>query len=520
MNKELIISSSGEMVKIAMLEEGRLMEFHQEQVNQRYNVGDIYLAKIKKLAPGMNAAFVSVGSKKDAFLHYHDLGAEVLSMLSYIKAVRSSKYKSHLLKDFPVEKEIDKNGKIEDVIQPGQNILVQIAKEPISTKGPRVTSEISIAGRYLVLVPFSDRVSVSQKIKEKTERDRLTMLVESIKPEGFGVIIRTVAEYKKVAELHQDLEDLVQKWKGIYNNLRAKKLPKRVHSELSRASGILRDKFSEDFVKIHCDDEELLEEIKDFLSVIAPGKEDILELYQKQTPILEFYNVEKQIKTSFGTHVNIPKSKGAYLVIEHTEALHVIDVNSGNIKAVKETQEQNALNVNMQAATEIARQLRLRDMGGIIVVDFIDMREAKNRRKFYDFFKEEMKKDGAKHKVLPPSKFGLVQITRQRVRPEVNIKTYEENPNKNGEEVEAPIAIIERIEARIKAIAEAGKAKKITIHMHPFVAAYLKQGIPSIRKKWAWKYRLPIKIMPRDSFRYLELHITDENQNEIYQESN
>ncbi|MRJ07374.1 Rne/Rng family ribonuclease [Ornithobacterium rhinotracheale] len=520
MNKELIISSSGEVVKIAMLEEGRLMEFHQEKVNQRYNVGDIYLAKIKKLAPGMNAAFVTVGSEKDAFLHYHDLGAEVQSMLSYIKAVRSSKYKTHLLKDFPIEKEIDKNGKIEDVIQPGQNILVQIAKEPISTKGPRVTSEISIAGRYLVLVPFSDRVSVSQKIKEKTERDRLSMLVESIKPEGFGVIIRTVAEYKKVAELHQDLEDLVQKWKGIYNNLRAKKLPKRVHSELSRASGILRDKFSEDFVKIHCDDEELLEEIKDFLSIIAPGKEDILELYQKQTPILEFYNVEKQIKTSFGTHVNIPKSKGAYLVIEHTEALHVIDVNSGNIKAVKDTQEQNALNVNMQAGAEIARQLRLRDMGGIIVVDFIDMREVKNRRKFYDFFKEEMKKDGAKHKVLPPSKFGLVQITRQRVRPEVNIKTYEENPNKNGEEVEAPIAIIERIEARIKAIAEAGKAKKITIHMHPFVAAYLKQGIPSIRKKWAWKYRLPIKIMPRDSFRYLELHITDENQNEIYQESN
>ncbi|MBV7441142.1 Rne/Rng family ribonuclease [Weeksellaceae bacterium TAE3-ERU29] len=520
MDKELIISSSEEVVKIAMLEDGRLMEFHQEQVDQKYNVGDIYLAKIKKLAPGMNAAFVSVGSEKDAFLHYHDLGPNIQSLLNYIKLVRSGKFKSYLLKDFRTEEGIiDKNGKIEDVIQPGQNILVQIAKEPISTKGPRVTSEISIAGRYLVLVPFFDKVSISQKIKEKVERDRLTMLVESIKPEGFGVIIRTVAEYKKVAELHQDLEDLVKKWEGIYKNLRAKKLPKRVHNELSRASGILRDKFSEDFVKLHCDDEELYGEMTDFLKIIAPGKENILEFYNKQMPIMEHYNVEKQIKTSFGTHVNIPKSKGAYLVIEHTEALHVIDVNSGNIKAVKETQEQNALNVNLQAATEIARQLRLRDMGGIIVIDFIDMREAKNRRKLYDHFNEEMRRDNAKHKVLPPSKFGLVQVTRQRVRPELNIKTYEENPNKEGQEVEAPIAILERIEAKIKEISES-KIKKITIHLHPFVAAYLKQGIPSIRKKWAWKYKLPIKIIARDSFKYLEIHIMDEDNHEIYKETN
>lgn len=520
MDKELIVSSSEDMVKIAILEDGRLMEFHQEQVNQKYNVGDVYLAKIKKLAPGMNAAFVSIGSEKDAFLHYHDLGPNVESLLTYIKQARSGKVKTHLLKDFKEEEEINKNGKIEEVIQPGQNILVQIAKEPISTKGPRVTSEISIAGRYLVLVPFSDRVSISQKIKEKTERDRLTMLIESIKPEGFGVIIRTVAEYKKVAELHQDLEDLEEKWKGIYANLRAKKLPKRVHRELNRASGILRDKFSPDFVKIYCDDEDLMSEMAEFIKIIAPEKQNIIELYNKQTPVMEFYNVEKQIKTSFGKHVNIPKSKGAYLVIEHTEALHVVDVNSGNIKAIKETQEQNAVSVNLQAATEIARQLRLRDMGGIIVVDFIDMREAKNRRILYDHLKEEMKRDGAKHKVLPPSKFGLVQITRQRVRPELSINTYEENPNKNGEEVEAPIAILERIEAKIKDISDLKKVKKVTMHMHPFVAAYLKQGIPSIRKKWAWKYKLPIKIIARDSFRYLEIHITDEENHEIYKETN
>lgn len=519
MKKELVISTTDNLVKIALLEDGRLMEFHQDQITQKFNVGDIYLAKIKKLAPGMNAAFVGIGAEKDAFLHYHDLGPNFKSLVTYIQIVRSGKYKSPLLKKFRIEDEISKNGKMEEVVQPGQNILVQIVKEPISTKGPRVTSEISIAGRYLVLVPFYDKVSISQKIKDKTERDRLTMLIESIRPEGFGVIIRTVAEGKKVAELHQDLEGLMAKWKEIYSNLKAKDLPVCVHTEISRASGILRDKFSDDYVQIHVDDQELEKEIKRVLNIIAPGKEEIVSFYNKQTPILEHFNVEKQIKQSFGINVNIPSSKGAYLVIEHTEALHVIDVNSGNIKGTKETQEQSALEVNMKAASEIARQLRLRDMGGIVVVDFIDLRDSKNKRKFYDHLKKEMARDTAKHKVLPPSKFGLVQITRQRVRPEVNIKTQESNPNQNGE-VEAPIVMMDKIEAKVKEIAESGKASKLTIHMHPFVAAYLKQGIPSKRKKWAWKYKIPIKIMPRDAFRYLELHFTNENDEIIYQESN
>ena len=519
MDKELVIQAKDDVVKIAMLEDGRLMEYQQEQVNQKFNVGDIYLAKIKKLAPGMNAAFVNIGADKDAFLHYHDLGPQVKSLVTYLQIVRNSKFKTHLLKTFRRDEDINKNGTMEQVLQPGQNIMVQIVKEPISTKGPRVTSEISIPGRYLVLVPFSDRVSISQKIKDKKDRDRLTMLIESIKPEGFGVIIRTVAEKRKVAELHQDLLDLTEKWKQIYQNLRTKNLPKCVHSEMSRASTILRDKFNEDYVKIYTDDQELQTDIKDLLATIAPGKEDIVHYYNKQTPIFEHFGIEKQIKQSFGQNVNIPESKGAYLVIEHTEALHVIDVNSGNIKGSKESQEQNALEVNIKAATEVARQLRLRDMGGIVVVDFIDLRESKNKKKFYEHLKKEMSKDTAKHKILPPSRFGLVQITRQRVRPELIIKTQEDNPNPNGE-VEAPIVIIERIEAKVKEIAEAKKANKLTIHMHPFVAAYLKQGIPSKRKKWAWKYKLPIKIMPRDAFKYLELHFTDENDEIVYQESN
>lgn len=519
MDKEIVIGTSDELVKIALLEDGRLMEYQEEEANQKFTVGNIYLAKIKKLAPGMNAAFVNIGSEKDAFLHYHDLGPQVKSLLTYIQIVRSGKFKTHILKSFRNEEDIPKDGKLEEVLQPGQNILVQIVKEPISTKGPRVTSEIAIPGRYLVLVPFSDRVSISQKIQDKKERDRLTMLIESIKPKNCGVIIRTVAENKKVADLHQDLLDLSDKWKEIYQNLRTKSLPKCVHSEQSRAETLLRDKFNADFVKIVVDDKSLAQDVKNLLGVIAPDKVEIVDHYNKQTPVLEHYGIEKQIKQSFGRTVNIPDSKGAYLVIEHTEALHVIDVNSGNIKGSKDGQEQNALDINMKAAKEVARQLRLRDMGGIVVVDFIDLKESKNKKKFYEYLKSEMSKDTAKHKVLPPSRFGLVQITRQRVRPEMIIKTHEPNPNANGE-VEAPIIIIDRIEAKIKEIAEKGLATKLTLHMHPFVAAYIKQGIPSRRKKWAWKYKIQIKIMPRDSFKYLELKFTDENDEVVHHESN
>ncbi|MDO5510101.1 MAG: Rne/Rng family ribonuclease [Weeksellaceae bacterium] len=519
MTKELVVSTEGNIVRIALLEDGRLMELHQEKKDYTFNVGNIYLAKIKKLAPGMNAAFVSIGSEKDAFLHYHDLGPNINSLVSYINLVRTGKFTSPELQNFRKKPTIHKDGKMQEVLQPGQNVMVQIAKEPISTKGPRVTTEISIAGRFLILVPFSDKVSISQKIVGDKERDRLLRLIESIRPAGFGVIIRTVAEKKKVAELHQDLEDLVNKWNDIFKNLRAKKLPFQVHDELSRAASFLRDKFSSDFVNIHCDDKELVEQLKNSLKIIAPDKVDIINYYNKSTPLFEQYGIEKQIKYSFGTYANIPQSKGAYLVIEHTEALHVIDVNSGNIKGAKDTQEKSALEVNMVAATEVARQLRLRDMGGIIVVDFIDLRENANKKKFYDHLKAELKKDTAKHKVLPPSKFGLVQITRQRMRPELSFKTFEENPNPNGE-VEAPIVIIDRIEAKIAQIAEEGKAKKLSIHMHPFVAAYIKQGIPSMRKKWAWKYKIPIKLLARDAFKYLEVHFIDENDEVIYKESN
>lgn len=509
MNRELIIRSSPDVVDFALLKDGKLIELHKEEDNS-FSVGDIFLAKIRKPLTGLNAAFVNVGYEKDAFLHYHDLGPQVSSLLKFVKKIRSGKLKDYALKDFPFEKDIDKNGSIAQVIKPNQSILVQIVKEPISTKGPRVSSELSIAGRYLVVVPFSDRVSVSQKITSQEEKDRLTRLIKSIKPKGFGVIVRTVAEGKKVAELDKDLQNLIVKWTALCKKLQKAPHPYKVLVELNRASSMLRDLFNDSFTGIQVDDETLYSQIKDYLHEIAPEKESIVKHYSGTAPIFEKFGIERQIKTSFGRTTSIPR--GAYLVIEHTEALHVIDVNSGNRANKGKTPENAALEVNLLAATEIARQLRLRDMGGIIVVDFIDMGKSEHRKKLFEHLREEMKDDRAKHKILPPSRFGLVQITRQRVRPEMNIKTSEENPNGGAVEVEAPIVLIDKIQADLERILRGNKKDNgVILNIHPFIAAYLTQGFPSIRFKWFKAYRKWVKIQPRDAYKYLEYRFKDKN---------
>ncbi|GGC90042.1 ribonuclease G [Flavobacterium lutivivi] len=512
MNKELIIRSGENAVDFALLKDGKLIELHkEEEKGNQFQVGDIFIAKIRKPVAGLNAAFVNVGFEKDAFLHYHDLGPNLLSYLKFIKLVSAGKIKDFTLKNFPFEKEIDKDGSIMDVLSANQSILVQVVKEPISTKGPRISSELSLAGRFLVLVPFSDRVSVSQKIDSREEKDRLKKMVQAVKPKGFGVIVRTVAEGKNTAEIEKDLQNLINRWTAMCKRLATAHHPSKVLGELNKASSILRDVFNDTFTGIQIDDEELYQETKDYLAEIAPEKQKIVKFYQsKDVPLFEKYHIERQIKTSFGKTVSM--SKGAYLIIEHTEALHVIDVNSGNRSNKASSQEDTALEVNLIAAAEIARQLRLRDMGGIIVVDFIDMQNPDNRKVLYDFLKEEMSDDKAKHKILPPSKFGLVQITRQRVRPEVNIKTKEENPNGDGE-IEAPILIIDKISSEVERLKN--DYKKIVLNAHPFVVAYLKKGFPSIRSKWLFEHKKWVKIVPRDAYTYLEYHFFDENGKEI-----
>jgi ribonuclease G len=505
-SKELVIDTSSSDVTIALLEDKKLVELNKEKSNPQFAVGDIYLGKVKKLMPGLNAAFVDVGYEKDAFLHYLDLGPQVRSLHKYLEASLNRKGKIFSFQRFKRERDIDKDGTITDVLTPGQLVLVQIAKEPISTKGPRLTSEISIAGRNLVLMPFHDKVSVSQKLQSNEEKNRLKTLIQSIKPHNYGIIVRTVAEGKKVKDLDTELKGLVRKWENAFDNLKGVKPPFLLISELNRTSAILRDILSVSFNSITVDDEIIHREIKEYISTIAPEKEKIVKLHKGEIPIFEHYGIEKQIKSSFGKTVSF--RNGAYLIIEHTEALHVIDVNSGNRSKSVSNQETNAFETNMAAAEEIARQLRLRDMGGIIVVDFIDMQSGDHKQKITEKLKLAMDNDRAKHSILPLSKFGLMQITRQRVRPEMHISTTEKCPTCNGTgEISPSILFVDTIENHLTSILEKEKHKVLILKLHPYVCAYLKRGIIPLHLKWRFRFKTRIKVVSISSYDFLEYHI-------------
>lgn len=482
MVKELIINSTPAGVTIALIEDKQLVELHKEQINNNYAVGDIYLGRIKKIMPGLNAAFVDVGYEKDAFLHYFDLGPQVESLIKLTKIKRNGSVTGTLLDNLKLEADINKAGKISDVLSKNMLLPVQIAKEPISTKGPRLSSDLSIAGRYVVLVPFSNTISVSKKIKSNTERNRLKKIIESIKPQNFGVIIRTVSEGRGVAEMQKDLLDLVAKWENFIKKMPATEPSKRVWGEMDRSSTLIRDILNPDFTNVYVSTPELFDDIRSYVHDISPEMEKIVKLYKQKEPIFEHFGIEKQIKNAFGKTVNLPG--GAYLVVEHTEALHVIDVNSGNRTASKENQEENALQVNKEAAKEIARQLRLRDMGGIVVIDFIDMHKPTNRKMLFDYLRELMLLDRAKHTILPPSKFGLVQITRQRVRPEMNIVTVEKCPACGGTgEIKASIVLMDDIENNLNYILQEQNEKGITLCVHPYIQAFITKGIFNLQRR-------------------------------------
>lgn len=514
MVKELIINSSPNGVTIALLQDKQLVELNKEQVNNNYAVGDIYMGRIKKIMPGLNAAFVDVGYEKDAFLHYLDLGPQVQSLIKLTKNVKGGSYKDKLLNSFKPEQDIIKSGKISEVLSRNMLLPVQIAKEPISTKGPRLSSDISIAGRFVVLVPFSEVISISKKIKGNTERSRLKKIVESIKPKHFGVIIRTVSEGKGVAELQKDLLDLIDKWESFSKRLLITEPSKKILGEMGRTSTILRDILNADFSNIHVNDPVIYEEIRSYVHEISPELEKIVKLYKHREPVFEHFGVEKQIKAAFGKTVNLPG--GAYLIIEHTEALHVIDVNSGNRAASPESQDQNALMVNKEAAKEIARQLRLRDMGGIVVIDFIDMHRPQNRKELFDYLKQQMDLDRAKHTILPPSKFGLVQLTRQRVRPEMNIVTNEKCPACDGTgEIKASIILMDDIQSNLNYILVEQNEKDITLSVHPYIEAYIKKGLISCQWKWFFQYGKWIKVSGVSSYYLTEFHFLNSKGEEI-----
>ena len=511
---ELVVDVQPKEVSIALLEDKSLVELQSEGRNISFSVGNMYLGRIKKLMPGLNACFVDVGYEKDAFLHYLDLGPQFNSLEKFIKQTLSDKKKLTSISKATLLPDLDKDGTVSNTLKVGQEVVVQIVKEPISTKGPRLTSEISFAGRYLVLIPFNDKVSVSQKIKSSEERARLKQLLMSIKPKNFSVIVRTSSEGKRVAELDHELKTLVKRWEDNIVKVPKLKAPAIVYEETARTVALLRDIFNPSFQNIYVNDKEVYNNVRDYVSLIAPGREEIVQLYTGELPIFDNFAVTKQIKSLFGRTVTY--KSGAYLIIEHTEAMHVIDVNSGNRSKGSDAQEKTAIDVNIAAADEIARQLRLRDMGGIIVIDFIDMAEAANRQKLFEHMTKAMANDRAKHNILPLSKFGLMQITRQRVRPAMDVDTSEDCPSCFGTGTVKPsILFTDSLEEKIDCLVNKHHVKKFTLHVHPYVAAYVNKGLFPLSMKWKMKYTHGLKVIPNQSLAFLEYKFFDADKNEL-----
>lgn len=511
MTSEIIIDAQPKEISIALLEDKRLVEYQREPRDANFSVGNIYIAKVKKLMPGLNACFVDVGYERDAFLHYLDLGSQFNSFAKYLKQVQSDRKRL-----FPLQKAsklpiLQKDSSIQNILEVGQEVMVQVVKEPISTKGPRLTGEISFAGRYLVLIPFGDKVNVSTKIKSGEERARLKQLIQSIRPKNFGVIVRTVAEGKRVAELDAEMKVLFNRWnEAITKVQKTQERPQLIFEETGRAVGMLRDLFNPTYENIYVNDEEICTAVKSYVSLIAPEKADIVKKYNGKLPIFDNFDVTKQIKSSFGKTINY--GHGCYIIVEHTEAMHVVDVNSGNRTKEKE-QEQNALDTNLGAADEISRQLRLRDMGGIIVVDFIDMNLAEDRQMLYERMCKAMQKDRARHNILPLSKFGLMQITRQRVRPVMDVDVAEECPTCFGSgKIRSSLLFTDLLERKIDQLTNKIGINKFYLHVHPYVAAYINEGFISLKRKWQMKYGFGVKVVPSQKLAFMQYEFYDNNR--------
>ncbi|MCH2023055.1 MAG: Rne/Rng family ribonuclease [Saprospiraceae bacterium] len=514
MEKELIINSSQQEIQLALIENRKLVELHNQPLKNNLIVGDIYLGKVSKILPGLNAAFVHIGySKKDAFLHYTDLGPKLRSLIKFTDGAISGKLSNHLLKDFKIDSDISKKGKINHVLTKGQNILVQVLKEPISTKGPRLCCEITIAGRYVVLTPFSNVIAVSKKITGELERERLRRLMESIRPSNFGFIVRTAAEGKRVAELHDDITELVDKWQKIFQQLHKASPPIKCLSELNKTKSLIRDFWNESFARVVVNDKRVEEEVISEIKKVAPKKIDIVKYYNGSKPIFDQYGITKQIKSSFGKTATM--ASGAYLVIEKTEAMYVVDVNSGH-KMISNDQEENALRVNLESAAEIARQLRLRDIGGIIIIDFIDVRKNENKVKLFHAMKQLMETDNAKHTILPLSKFGLMQITRERVRPAVSISTAEQCPVCEGSgKINPSTLLIDDIKRDLDFIIKSHSPEKISIKVHPFINSHLRKGLWSVLMQWRNEYKKWLKLTADNSFHMMQYQFFDSNDDQI-----
>lgn len=513
MNRELIISVTPEVISIAQCEDKRLVQFGRETAQTGFAVGDIYLGSVRKIMPGLNAAFVDIGHEKDAFIHYADLGTHFPS-LEKLTASYSPGKRGLRVDAMKIDAGIDRNGRIVDVLKQGQQVMVQIVKEAISTKGPRLTCDISIAGRDVVLLPFSNKIMISQKIRSTEQKKRLRSIAAEVLPKNYGVILRTAAASAADDDIKTDILTSVEKWKKACQNIRRHSAPALLMGEMSRANTFIRDNLDGSFSQICVDDEAIYSEIRSYIKVVAPEQEKIVKLYKGNVPIFDNFDISRQIKSLFAKYVTL--KHGAYLIIESTEAMNVIDVNSGNRTKAEDNQEQTATDVNLAAAAEIARQLKLRDMGGIVIVDFIDMHKAQNRQLIFDEMKRLMATDKARHTILPLTKFGLMQITRQRIRPLALTDVKDTCPTCGGSgKIEPTVLLESHIENQVSLLANERGYKYIRLHVSPYVAAYLNKGVLSLRRRWMLKYRVRIAICSDESMGMIDVRYEDRQRRDI-----
>ena len=515
MNRELIVNVNPTEISIALCENKVLVELNKEQCQTGFAVGDIYLGKVRKIMPGLNAAFVNIGHEKDAFIHYLDLGTQFPSLQKLVASQQPGK-RGLRVEGMKLEQPVEKTGKIGEYLQVGQQIMVQVAKEAISTKGPRLTADISLAGRNVVLVPFTSKVFLSQKIRSADEKKRLKRIAAAVLPKNFGVIIRTAAMEAKDEDIEHDIQTQIDRWRKTCAAIKknAASAPAQLMSEMNRANTIIRDSLNGSFSQIAVDDEAMFNDIRNYIRQIEPEKEKIVKLYKGNVPIFDNFDISKQIKSLFAKYVSL--KRGAYLIIEHTEAMNVIDVNSGNRTKAEDNQEQTAMDVNLAAAKEIARQLRLRDLGGIVIIDFIDLHKAQNRQALFDEMVQLMSTDKAKHTVLPLTKFGLMQITRQRVRPVAVESVSDVCPTCNGTgKIEPTVLLDKKIENQISFLTQDRGQKFIKLLVSPYVAAFLRKGFLSLRRRWEWKYKVRLQIVEDQSVGIVEVHYHDKKDNDL-----
>ena len=505
MQKEIIINASDNQHRIAIVEDGKLAELFVESDENERMVGDIFLGTVVKVMSGIQACFLDIGLDQDAFLHFSDIGHD----FKEFGAITGDD------EGIDTEEEEEEEGKRKRRraytpprinLQKGQDVVVQIFKEPVGNKGVRVTTEVSLPGRFLVLMPLDDSLGVSRKITNFKEKRRLRRIARSILPSGYGAIIRTVAEGRDEALLTNDLQQLVQAWREVEKIMKKCKAPTLLYKDVGASSSVIRDLFSDEVTRVAVDSKKMYRQIRGYINGVAPHKVQAIELHTSRDPIFDAYGIEKQIAQSLSRKVWL--KSGGYIIIEHTEAMKVIDVNSGRY-AAKQEQELNSLRTNLEAVREIAHQIRLRDLGGIIVIDFIDMQYDENNRKVFEEMRRELRRDRAKSTILPLTDFGLMQITRQRVRDSVQMSISEVCPACEGSGlVQSKTSVLTEIERWLRRFRVESRELRLQLDVHPAMAAFLAEGKISRLTKLMLKFFIRISIVADqqltiDDFRFV-----------------